>query len=91
MNMLAYFLVALTCVLAWTVLTLGLLKFNIRIQPSAVVLSVIDSAQSPELRRPLMISIHGVTIAANNSSRLFDTRKSRLSGILKCHVNPWLL
>ncbi len=56
-----------------------------------VVLSVIDSAQSSGLRCPPMMSIHGVIIAVRNSSRLFDARKSRLSGILKHHTKPWLL
>ena len=91
MNISAYFLAALTRVLAWTGSTPCSLKFDFHIQPSAVVLLVIDSAQSPELRRPLMMSTHIVTMAAKNSSRLFDALKSRLSRILKCHTNPWSL
>ena len=66
-------------------------EINFCIQPSAVVLSVIDNTQSPELRRPLAMLIHGVTIAANNSNRLFDARKSRLLGGLNRHTNPWSL
>ncbi len=41
------------------------------IQPAEVVLSVIDRAQLPGLNRLLIRSIHGVTIEAMNSSRLF--------------------
>ncbi len=69
----------------------GLVEVQFFIQPLAVVLSVINSALSPGLRCPLRMSIHGVIIAARNSIRLFDVRKSRLSGILKHHAKPWLL
>jgi hypothetical protein len=49
-------------------------------QPSEVVLSVIESAQSPFVIRPAMMSIHGVIIAVRCSRRLFDARNCRLSG-----------
>ncbi len=73
---------------AWIGPSTALLKFDFFIQPLAIVLSVIDSAQSPGLSRPPIMSIHGVIIAARNLSRLFDARKSRLSGILKRHAKP---
>ena len=56
------------------------MKFDFHSQPSEVVLSVIESAQSPFLSRPAMISIHGVIIAARCSRRLVDARNCRLSG-----------
>jgi hypothetical protein len=42
--------------------------------PSDVVLSVIESVQSPRFSRPAMILIHGVMIAAICSSKLFEAR-----------------
>jgi hypothetical protein len=56
------------------------IKFNFLNQPSEVVLSVIESAQSPFAIRPAMMSIHGVIIAVRCSRRLFDARNCRLSG-----------
>jgi hypothetical protein len=90
-NISAYFLAVSTLVVAWIGSMLGSLKFDFRIQPSAVVLSVIESAQSPLLRRPSMMSIHGVITAAKNSSKLFDARNCRSSGILNRQANPWSL
>ena len=55
------------------------MKFDFRSQPSEVVLSVIESAQSPFLSHPAMMSIHGVIIAARCTWRLFDARNCRLS------------
>jgi hypothetical protein len=52
--------------------SLSSMKFNFHSQPSEIVLLVIESAQLPFLRRPAMISIHGVIIAARCSMRLFD-------------------
>ena len=73
---------------AWMGSLPALLKYDFFIQPSAVVLSVIDSAQSTGLSCLPIMSIHGVIIAKRNSSRLFDVRKSRASGILKHHAKP---
>ena len=42
------------------------------IHPAEVVLSVIDSAQSPGRNLLLIKSIHGVIIEAMNSRRLFE-------------------
>ncbi len=67
------------------------MKFDFRSQPSEVVLSVIESAQSPFVIRPAMISPHGVIIAARCSRRLFDAQNFRSSGIMKRHAKPsWL-
>ena len=51
------------------------MKIDFRRQPSEVVLSVIESAQSPFLIRSAMILIHGVIIIVGCSRRLFDVRK----------------
>jgi hypothetical protein len=56
---------------AWIGLLLGLSKFNFHIHPSAVVLLVIDSVQSPCFSLPLMMSIQGIITAAKNLSKLF--------------------
>ena len=56
------------------------MKFDFRSQPSEVVLSVIESAQSPFAIRPAIMSIHGVIIAVRCSRRLFDAQNCRLSG-----------
>ena len=53
------------------------LKFVLRIHPADVVLSVIDSAQSPLFKRFARMSIHGLIIDAMNSSRLFEALKRK--------------
>ena len=50
------------------------MKFDFLSHPSDVVLSVMERAQSPWVRRPAIISIHGVIIAARCSKRLLDAR-----------------
>jgi hypothetical protein len=69
MKIVANFLVASTRAVAWTGSSFGLTKLDFRIHPSAVVLSVMLRAQSLAVRRPLMMSIQGVIIAARNSSK----------------------
>jgi len=58
----------------------SLMKFDCLSQPSEVVLSVIESVQSPFVSRPAMMSIHGVIIAVRCSRRLFDVRNCGFSG-----------
>jgi hypothetical protein len=66
-------------------------KFVFRSQPSDVVLSVMESTQSPSVSRPAMMSIQGVMIAARCSNRLFDALKRRASGTFHRQANPsWL-
>jgi len=60
--------------------TVSSLKFVFRIQPADVVLSVIDSAQSPLFKRPARISIDGLIIDSMNSSRLFKALKCNKPG-----------
>jgi hypothetical protein len=55
---------------AWTGSLLTSLKFDLHIHPSAVVLSVINKAQSPRSRWLASNSIQGVIIAVRYSSRL---------------------
>ena len=64
------------------------LKFVFQIQPADVVLSVIDSAQSPLDKRSAIISIHGLIIDAMNSSRLFEDRNRKSGGISNRQANP---
>ena len=66
--------------IAWVGSSPSSMKFDFLSQPSEVVLLVIKSAQLPFLSRPVIISIHGVIIAARCSRRLFDTRNFRLLG-----------
>ena len=53
------------------------LKFDLRIHHSAVVLSVINKAQSPHSRRPESKSIQGVIVAARYSSELLVAQNWR--------------
>jgi hypothetical protein len=67
------------------------LKFVFLSQPSEVVLLVIESAQSPNFRHPLMMSTQGVMITARCSRRLFDARNRRWGGRYECQAKPLLL
>ena len=58
------------------------LKFVFFNHPAEVVLSVIDSAQSPALRRFAIRSTQGVMIDAMNSRKLFDALNNKSFGIL---------
>mgnify|MGYP001764559211 CR=1 FL=1 len=53
---------------------------DFRIHPALVVLSVIDSAQSPLVNLPASISTHGVITAARCSRRLLEARNKRMLG-----------
>lgn len=64
------------------------LNFVFRIQPADVVLSVIDSAQSPFDKRSASISIQGLVIDAMNLSKLFDAVKQKLGCSLYLQANP---
>ena len=68
--------------------TVSSLKFVFRIQPADVVLSVMDSAQSPLDKRPARMSIHGLIIDAMNSSRLFEALKRDLGGSSNLQAKP---
>ncbi len=59
-------------IVAWIADLPSSMKFVFLSHPSDVVLSVIESAQSPRFSRPAMISIHSVIIAAICSSKLFE-------------------
>ena len=48
----------------------------------------IDSAQSPLLKRPARISIHGLIIDAMNSSRLFEAQKCKPGCSSNLQVKP---
>ncbi len=50
-----------------------LVKFDVFIHLLAIVLVVIENAQSPCLSLPLMMLIQGVIIVARNLSKLFVT------------------
>ena len=67
------------------------MKIDFRRQPSEVVLSVIESAQSPFLSRSAMILIHRVIIIVGCSRRLFDVRKHEqgrnADGVQDCRKN----
>jgi len=58
------------------------LKFVFFNHPADVVLSVIDSAQSPAFSRFVIRSTQGVTMDAMNSRKLFDALNNKSSGIL---------
>jgi hypothetical protein len=64
-------------VVAWMGSSPSSLKFVFLAQPSDVVLSVIDKAQSSNRRRFSKMSIQGVMIEAICSSRLFEALKRR--------------
>ena len=64
------------------------LKFVFFNHPADVVLSVIDSAQSPALKRPAIRSTQGVTMDAMNSRKLFDALNSKSSGNLNLQAYP---
>ncbi len=76
---------------AWTGSSPTSLKLDLHIHPSAVVLSVINKAQSPNFRWSASKSIQGVIIAARYSSRLLVAQNWRGDGTWKCHARPWLL
>jgi hypothetical protein len=63
-------------------------KFVFHNHPSLVLLSVMDSAQSPSCKRFAMMSTQGVITAARCSSKLLDAQNLRLMGILNRHANP---
>ncbi len=63
-------------------------KLVLQSHPANVVLSVIERAQSPQLRRPANKSTHGEMINAIYSSRLFDARNRRSSGISNRQAKP---
>ena len=58
------------------------LKFVFFNHPADVVLSVMDSAQTPAFRRLANRSTQGVTMDAMNLRKLFDALNSKSSGIL---------
>ena len=87
-NIWAWWRTASEQTVAWTGSSPTLLKFDLCIHPSAVVLSVINKAQSPHFRRPASKPIQGVIIAARYSSRLLVAWNWRWAGTWKCHACP---
>ena len=64
------------------------LKFVLCSHPAEVVLSVIESTQSPRFSRPSIMSIQGEIIDAMYSRTLFEARKRRWVGSSNRHANP---
>jgi hypothetical protein len=71
MNQDAWLCATLILIVAWSLL-MSSLKFVFCVQPSEVVLSVMDSEQSPSRRQSARMSIQGEMTRARSSRRLFD-------------------